>query len=72
MAAPTSDGADLALPFRRAKDAVVARFERSYLGALIEQHKGNVSAAARAARGESAGGWANCGGGAPSKRATSA
>lgn len=42
--------ADQAMPFRIAKDRVVARFEREYLAAVIERHGGNISQAARAAQ----------------------
>jgi transcriptional regulator with GAF, ATPase, and Fis domain len=38
------------VPFRIAKEAAIASFERSYLGPLIERCNGNVSQAARAAR----------------------
>lgn len=41
---------DLTVPFRAAKGRVVGQFERRYLSALIEQHDGNLSHAARAAR----------------------
>jgi transcriptional regulator with GAF, ATPase, and Fis domain len=40
---------DLEMPFKEAKDAVVAKFERDYLIALLEWANGNVSRAARKA-----------------------
>ena len=40
----------LALPFRQAKEAAVVRFERAYLGPLLERTGGNVSKAAREAQ----------------------
>lgn len=45
---PRADATDV--PFRIAKEAAIASFERSYLGPLIERCNGNVSQAARAAR----------------------
>ena len=44
--------ADIAndVPFRIAKEAAIATFEKAYLGPLIERCNGNVSQAARAAR----------------------
>jgi DNA-binding NtrC family response regulator len=36
------------LPYTEAKERVVAAFERSYLDAALERHRGNVSATARA------------------------
>jgi DNA-binding NtrC family response regulator len=41
---------EVALPFRAAKDRAVARWERGYLEQLVAANKGNLSAAARAAR----------------------
>jgi transcriptional regulator with GAF, ATPase, and Fis domain len=41
-------GVDVRVPFKRAKDAVVDAFERSYLTALLDEAGGNVSKAARA------------------------
>jgi DNA-binding NtrC family response regulator len=41
---------DLTQPFRQAKEAVIATFERAYLGAILERAGGNVSKAAREAR----------------------
>jgi DNA-binding NtrC family response regulator len=41
---------DPRLSFRAAKELAVAKFERAYLGALVERHGGNLSQAARAAR----------------------
>jgi DNA-binding NtrC family response regulator len=41
------DGVDLGTPFKLAKDAVVNRFERAYLLALLGTSGGNVSRAAR-------------------------
>lgn len=46
--APTLD-VDINVPFKIAKQHVVEEFERRYIQALLEQHHGNVSAAARAA-----------------------
>ena len=40
---------DLDVPFREAKKAVIDAFERSYVAALLEANKWNLSAAARAA-----------------------
>ncbi|HEY0991186.1 MAG TPA: helix-turn-helix domain-containing protein, partial [Kofleriaceae bacterium] len=52
-AAPPADDAapavDLSRPFREARDAWTATFERAYLAALLGQHDGNIRAAARAA-----------------------
>jgi len=45
---PRGDPTDV--PFRIAKEAAIASFERSYLGPLIDKCNGNVSQAARAAR----------------------
>jgi len=42
-------GPDIEMPFKEAKDAIVARFERDYLVALLEWSGGNVSRAARKA-----------------------
>jgi DNA-binding NtrC family response regulator len=39
-----------ALPFRQAKEAAIANFERAYLGPLLERTGGNVSKAAREAQ----------------------
>jgi DNA-binding NtrC family response regulator len=47
-APPAADPTDV--PFRIAKEAAVASFERAYLGPLIERCHGNVSQAARAAK----------------------
>ncbi len=38
------------LPYKDAKNAVVAEFTRDYLAALLRRHRGNVSAAAREAK----------------------
>ena len=38
------------MPFRLAKEAAVAAFEKAYLGPLLERCNGNVSQAARAAK----------------------
>ena len=38
------------LPFKQAKDAAIAAFERSYLEPLLERADGNFSKAARAAK----------------------
>ena len=40
---------DIEMPFKEAKDEMVAKFERDYLGALLEWAGGNVSRAARKA-----------------------
>ncbi len=40
---------DTSTPFKLAKQALVEEFERRYIGRLLEQHDGNISAAARAA-----------------------
>ena len=40
----------MTLPYRKAKDALLERFTRDYLTALLERHDHNVSAAARAAK----------------------
>ncbi len=42
-------GVDMSRPFRAAKKIVVDRFEREYLTELLQQHAGNVTAAARRA-----------------------
>ena len=41
---------DLTLSFRKAKERVVARWERAYVQALLRSSEGNLSAAARAGR----------------------
>jgi transcriptional regulator with GAF, ATPase, and Fis domain len=41
---------DTSLPFKDAKEAAIARFERAYLGALLEEAAGNISQAARIAQ----------------------
>jgi transcriptional regulator with GAF, ATPase, and Fis domain len=43
-----TEGVDVRIPFKRAKDAVVDAFERTYLTALLDEAGGNVSKAARA------------------------
>lgn len=48
--AQPSPGVDLNVPFRVAKEDVVAEFERGYLKALLEWASGNVSKAARRAK----------------------
>ncbi|MCC6554308.1 MAG: sigma 54-dependent Fis family transcriptional regulator [Polyangiaceae bacterium] len=40
---------DIELPFKEAKDAIIAQFERAYLAALLDWAEGNVSKAARKA-----------------------
>jgi DNA-binding NtrC family response regulator len=40
---------DTATPFKLAKQELVSEFERRYIGQLLEEHDGNISAAARAA-----------------------
>ncbi|MEZ4400053.1 MAG: sigma-54 dependent transcriptional regulator [Kofleriaceae bacterium] len=47
--AQTSPPFDLARPFQEQKRAVVDRFERGYLQALLDAHDGNLAAAARQA-----------------------
>jgi two-component system, NtrC family, response regulator GlrR len=51
--APPAEGAapavDLSRPFKEARDAWTATFERAYLVALLGHHDGNIRAAARAA-----------------------
>jgi DNA-binding NtrC family response regulator len=42
-------GGDVDLPFKEAKARIIDGFEREYIGALLERHGGNLSAAARAA-----------------------
>jgi DNA-binding NtrC family response regulator len=44
-----TNGIDLSVPFRLAKDAVIDSFERSYLSQLLEAAGGNMSKAARMA-----------------------
>ena len=45
-----SDGSvDLSRPFIEAREALLARFERGYLEAMLARHGGNISRAARAA-----------------------
>jgi DNA-binding NtrC family response regulator len=46
-ASGTTADVDVTTPFKLAKDAVVANFERAYLTALLEAAGGNVSRAAR-------------------------
>ncbi|WP_437572373.1 sigma 54-interacting transcriptional regulator [Sorangium sp. So ce542] len=53
-AAPPGDAHDLPaanieMPFKEAKEAIIDRFERDYLAALLEWSNGNVSRAARKA-----------------------
>ncbi len=50
LGAPVAPSADPGKPFRAAKDEVVRRFEVDYLTRLYQQHQGNISRAARAAR----------------------
>ena len=45
-----STSVDLDVPFRKAKESLIANFERNYLVALLEWSNGNVSKAARQAR----------------------
>ncbi|MCE9578116.1 MAG: sigma 54-interacting transcriptional regulator [Deltaproteobacteria bacterium] len=40
---------DVAVPFKAAKQNVINEFEKRYVSRLLEQHGGNISAAARAA-----------------------
>ena len=48
-AALTSPSTLLSLPYKAAKEEMIARFTRDYIERLIARHAGNVSAAARAA-----------------------
>ena len=48
--ARTSPASLLALPYKQAKDKMVAQFTREYLEALLRRHAGNASAAAREAQ----------------------
>jgi DNA-binding NtrC family response regulator len=49
-APPTVDGSvDLSRPFIEAREALLGRFEKSYLEAMLARHGGNISRAARAA-----------------------
>jgi DNA-binding NtrC family response regulator len=41
------EAVDARLPFKEAKEQVVAQFERRYLAALLEQYGGNLSQAAK-------------------------
>ena len=43
-------GHDFSVSFRDAKEDAIARFERSYVRALLALHDGNLSRAARAVR----------------------
>ncbi|XXT22002.1 sigma 54-interacting transcriptional regulator [Sorangium sp. So ce429] len=47
--APPAAAANIEMPFKEAKDAIIDRFERDYLAALLEWSNGNVSRAARKA-----------------------
>ena len=40
---------DTSTPFKVAKQGLVEEFERRYIGRLLDEHEGNISAAARAA-----------------------
>jgi DNA-binding NtrC family response regulator len=42
-------GVATAVPYGTAKQQVLARFDRAYLGALLQRHRGNVTRAAAAA-----------------------
>lgn len=46
---PFQVSVDISMPFKVAKKEILERFERRYLQALLEEHSGNISAAARAA-----------------------
>ncbi|WP_437744958.1 sigma 54-interacting transcriptional regulator [Sorangium sp. So ce302] len=48
-AAPEEPAANIEMPFKEAKDAIIDQFERRYLAALLEWSNGNVSRAARKA-----------------------
>ena len=45
----TAPSVDVDLPFKEAKARIVEAFERDYIQALLERHKGNLSAASRGA-----------------------
>jgi len=45
----TPAAVDVDLPFKEAKARIVEGFEREYIQALVKRHKGNLSAASRAA-----------------------
>jgi DNA-binding NtrC family response regulator len=45
----STDHVDASVPYEQARRASLARFERSYAGALLERHGGRVSEAAKAA-----------------------
>ena len=47
---PASEGERSGGSFRALKAQAVKQFERSYLAALLQEHQGNISAAARAAQ----------------------
>ncbi|WP_437716412.1 sigma 54-interacting transcriptional regulator [Sorangium sp. So ce448] len=47
--APEEPAANIEMPFKEAKDAIIDQFERRYLAALLEWSNGNVSRAARKA-----------------------
>ena len=47
--APLQVQIDTSIPFKLAKQDLVEEFERRYIRALLEEHGGNISAAARAA-----------------------
>ena len=49
MPRPQEERIDLDLPYKAAKRQVLDQFEADYIGALLERHGGNISAAARAA-----------------------
>ncbi|WP_437579006.1 sigma 54-interacting transcriptional regulator [Sorangium sp. So ce887] len=48
-AAREAPAANIEMPFKEAKEAIIDRFERDYLAALLEWSNGNVSRAARKA-----------------------
>ncbi|MFC1611535.1 sigma 54-interacting transcriptional regulator [Myxococcota bacterium] len=41
---------DTSIPYKEAREKVVGGFEAAYVGAILERHDGNISAAARSAR----------------------
>jgi DNA-binding NtrC family response regulator len=49
MPGPADDAVDLSRPFIEAREALLTRFERGYLEAMLQRHGGNISRAARAA-----------------------
>ena len=48
--APPASVIDRSIPFRLAKERAIEKFERAYIGPLLEECEGNMSKAARTAR----------------------